>query len=242
MRIGVFSDVHGNWEALELVLRALKEDGADRLFCVGDIVGYGPDPDRCVEKVMESSDVVVAGNHDWAATGQTSTTYFNEYAKIAIEWTRTILSTETEDCLRELPVLCTEGEIALAHSTPDDPEAWNYLFDTFEARRSFNAMTTSICFIGHTHVPVAFIRESEEKISVGSAENVRIEEGKMYIINSGSVGQPRDGDPRAAYGIMDTDDKQFRLKRIPYPVEVVQEKMRRVGLPFYLIHRLSFGM
>ena len=241
MRIGVFSDVHGNWEALERVLRALEDDDVNRLYCAGDIVGYGPDPNLCVEKIMAVVDAVVAGNHDWAVTGQASTDSFNEYARSAIEWTRTMVSTETEGYLAKLPICYVEGEITTVHGTPVEPEAWNYMLDTGNAHRSFDAMTTQICFIGHSHIPVAFIRDSKDKISVRGAENVRIEEDKMYLINVGSVGQPRDGDPRAAYGILDTENNQFRLKRIRYPVEIVQDKMRRVGLPFRLIDRLAYG-
>lgn len=241
MRIGVFSDVHGNWEALEQVLMAFEEEGVNRLYCAGDIVGYGPDPNMCVEKIMAVADAVIAGNHDWAVTGQVSTSSFNEYARSAIEWTRTLVSAEAEEYLAKLPIRYVEGEITVVHGTPDEPEEWNYLFNVDDARRSFNALRTQICFVGHSHIPVAFIRDNENKTSVRGAENVRIEEDKMYLINVGSVGQPRDGDPRAAYGILDTDDNQFRLKRIPYPIEVVQEKMRRVGLPFRLIDRLAYG-
>jgi predicted phosphodiesterase len=241
MRIGIFSDVHGNWEALEQVLRALKEDDVNRLYCAGDIVGYGPDPNLCMEKIKAVADAVVAGNHDWAVTGQVSTSSFNEYARSAIEWTRTMVSTEAEEYLAKLPIRYVEGEITAVHGTPAEPEAWNYLLDAGDVNRNFDAMTTQICIVGHSHIPVAFIRDSEEKISVRGAENVRIEEDKMYLINVGSVGQPRDGDPRAAYGILDTNDKQFRLKRIRYPVEIVQEKMRRAGLPFRLINRLAYG-
>jgi len=241
VRIGIFSDVHGNVEALEVVLKALEEERVNRSFCLGDLVGYGPNPNRCVEKVMQFSDRVVAGNHDHAATGQTPTTYFNEYARMAIDWTRKVLSSNSMINLNRLPVVLIEGEITLVHATPDKPEAWHYIFTYADARRSFGVLKTPLCFVGHSHAPGAFVRNEEGEIFTHNPTEITLEEGKTYIINVGSVGQPRDGDPRASYGILDTEERRFQLKRLTYPVEVVQEKMWRENLPPALIDRLSFG-
>lgn len=241
MRYGVFSDVHGNLEALEVVLRALEEEKVDRTLCLGDLVGYGPNPNRCIERVMAFSDKIVAGNHDCAAVGVLSTTYFNEYARRAIDWTRDVLSSTSVDVLSGLPLLLVEEEVTMVHATPEAPALWDYIFYHSDARRSFAVLTTPLCFVGHSHVPVVFVRDEGGGVSLQDAGEVAVEEGKAYIINVGSVGQPRDGDPRASYGILDTQERRFWLRRLAYPVEEVQAKMRKEGLPGYLIDRLSVG-
>jgi predicted phosphodiesterase len=241
VRIGIFSDVHGNSEALEIVLKSLKYERVDRTICLGDLVGYGPEPNQCVDRVMNVADKVVVGNHDHAATGQLSTEHFNEYARRAIDWTREILSPASVNILKRLPLILTEGDITWVHATPEAPSEWYYILTYTDAHRSFQVLKGSLCFIGHSHVPVVFTKK-EEKISLEDATDVIIEPDKKYIINVGSVGQPRDGDPRASYGILDTDEPRFQLKRLPYPVDVVQEKMKKENLPPYLISRLSVGL
>ncbi len=242
MRIGIFSDVHGNIEALEVVLQALRYENIDRMICLGDLVGYGPSPNQCVERVIKEVDRIVAGNHDYAAVDQISTDNFNEYARKAIDWTHEVLTSTSIQVLSQLPLISIEEEVTYVHATPEEPADWHYIFTNDHARRSFNAMTTSICFVGHSHTPAAFIRNEKGDISIYDPTEVSIEEGKKYIINEGSVGQPRDGDPRACYGVLDTEEKRFRLKRLPYPVDRVQEKMWKEHLPSYLIHRLSVGL
>lgn len=242
MRIGIFSDVHSNIEALEVVLQALQYENIDYTVCLGDLVGYGPNPNQCVEKVMETVDHVIAGNHDYAAIDQVSTEYFNEYARRAINWTHDVLTSSSNHFLSHLPLVHAEEGITFVHATPDAPEEWRYILTNDHAHRSFDAMKTSICFVGHSHTPVAFIRDDRGEIAICDTTEISIEEGKKYIINEGSVGQPRDGDPRACYGVLDTDTKRFRLKRLPYPVDQVQKKMWKEHLPSFLIHRLSVGL
>lgn len=234
--------MHGNIEALEVVLQALQYENIDRMICLGDLVGYGPNPNQCVEKVIEEVDHVVAGNHDYAAIDQVSTEYFNEYARKAIDWTHDVLTSASIQILTRLPLISIEEEITYVHATPEEPAEWRYIFSNEDACRSFDAMTTSLCFVGHSHTPVAFVRNEADEISICDPTEVSIEEGKKYIINEGSVGQPRDGDPRACYGVLDTEGKRFNLKRLPYPVDRVQEKMWKEHLPSYLIHRLSVGL
>ena len=241
MRIGIFSDVHANGEALDVVLKALEYEEVNRIFCLGDLVGYGPMPNECIERTMAVADEVVGGNHDYAATSRISTDGFNDYAKQAIEWTQKVLTATSIARLNNLPMAITEGDIFIVHATPEAPEKWHYIFTYEEARRNFEFMTTPLCFVGHSHAPAAFIQNDKGEISIQSAVSVAIHAGKKYIINVGSVGQPRDGDPRACYGVLDTDRNQFQLKRLPYPVEIVQEKMQKKSLPRYLIERLSVG-
>jgi len=241
VRVGIFSDVHANLEALEIVLKAIEYENVDKTICVGDLVGYGPDPNQCIEKVMEIADIVVAGNHDYAACGMLSTEYFNEYAKMAIDWTSRVIETKFTYILSNLPLTVIEDEITVVHATPEAPGGWHYILDIADAQRSFRALKNSLCFVGHSHIPVAFVQDQDGKISIRNPSELNIKTDEKYIINVGSVGQPRDGDPRTTYGILDTNKKKFWLKRLPYPVEGVQGKMREENLPPYLINRLSVG-
>jgi predicted phosphodiesterase len=241
LRIGIFSDVHGNDEALTNVLNALNQENVERLICLGDLVGYGPEPNLCTRLVHEATPHIIAGNHDHAAVGLTSTDYFNTYARIAIEWTMEILTSEAAAHLKNLPLILEEEEATFVHATPKDPEEWHYVLTVQEARNQFQRLKTWLCFIGHSHLPLAFVQNSQGEITVQNAGNLFLEPDKRYIINVGSVGQPRDGDPRASWGVWDTDKKRFQLKRSAYPVDRVQEKMQKAKLPHYLIQRLSAG-
>jgi predicted phosphodiesterase len=241
MRLGIFSDVHGNMEALDAVLKALKGEDVNLTICLGDLVGYGPDPNQCVEKVMEASDIVLAGNHDYAAVNLESTEHFNECARTAIEWTNEVLTSASQDILAKLPLIETIDNILTVHATPEQPEQWHYITSAEDAYRNLVNMSVPICFVGHSHVPMAFIQQEEEQILLQSAAEVDIQPGQKVIINVGSVGQPRDGDPRAAYGIFDMKENKFNLKRLAYAVRKVQEKMQKKNLPSFLIERLESG-
>jgi predicted phosphodiesterase len=241
MRLGIFSDVHGNMEALDIVLNALKKEEVNLTICLGDLVGYGPDPNECVEKIMAASDIVLAGNHDYAAVNLESTEHFNESARTAIEWTSRVLTPESQEILSKLPLMETIDNILIVHATPEQPEQWHYISSAEDAYRNLVNMSVPICFVGHSHVPMAFIQQTEEQILLQSAAEVNIQPDQKTIINVGSVGQPRDGDPRAAYGIYDMKENQFHLKRLDYPIRKVQEKMQKENLPSFLIERLDTG-
>jgi predicted phosphodiesterase len=241
VRIGIFSDVHGNLEALEVVLNALEGENIDRIICVGDLVGYGPDPNRCIKKVLETADVTVAGNHDYAAIELTPLERFNEYARDAIKWTRKVLNSTSLKLLKKLPLIESDEGVTIVHASLEAPDEWNYVLSDDEAYRNLMALTTQFCFVGHSHIPVAFIRDEHFNVLIQKADEIMIEPTKMYLINVGSVGQPRDGDPRTVYGVLDIDVGKFQLKRIQYPVEKVQKKMADAGLPKFLIERLAVG-
>jgi predicted phosphodiesterase len=239
VKIGIISDIHSNFEALTAVLSALEKENVERVICLGDLVGYGPDPNACVELVLNSADFTVAGNHDRGATGSTPIGPFNQHARTAIEWTRTLLEPRWMSALSSLQLVYEESAFLAVHATPNFPDEWHYLFSKDEIVDNLEALTLPVCFVGHSHVPMAFELDPEHAILIRPADEVRFQPGWKYLINVGSVGQPRDGDPRAAYGVL--SDGVFTLKREAYDVPTVQGKMRNAGLPAPLIERLSAG-
>ena len=220
-------DIHSNLEALEVMLKRLSAEKVERIYCLGDIVGYGADPNECVERVRELSAVTVLGNHDAACTGHTSPDYFNSYARAAIEWTGRVLTSENLDFLKSLPLVHEDDSIFLVHSTPKEPAAWNYITSSSEAQPNLELLAPgTTCFIGHSHVPAQFNDEP----------------GRKKIINVGSIGQPRDRDPRACCGLFDTATGTFEWLREVYPVQEAARKIRHAGLPEFLAVRLFIGM
>ena len=241
MKIGIFADVHSNLEALESIFKALDRGKIDSYVCLGDMVGYGPDPNLCVKKIKDITTHVVIGNHDYAALGRMPIVIFNESARKIVEWTQHTIKPEIIQYLENLPLTIVDDNITYVHATPVDPESWHYISTFGHAIQSFEAMTTSLCFVGHSHAPVAFIQNEEDEILIKNTNNLEIKKKNKYIINVGSVGQPRDGDPRSCCGIFDTDNMKFELLRIEYPIKLVQKKMSDYNFPSYLINRLSRG-
>jgi len=213
----------------------------ERRACLGDLVGYGPDPRACAELIRQHADVVLAGNHDHAVVGLTDISLFNPYARAAVLWTRSQLTPVETSYLAALPVSCAWEGLCLAHSSPREPAMWHYVFSLEEAETNFHCFREPICFVGHSHCPAFFVQERPGRVVCRQAPQLAIEKGKRYLINVGSVGQPRDGDPRAAYLIYDTRTARIELKRVPYDVATTQAKMARAGLPPFLIERLSVG-
>jgi len=226
MRIGFISDIHGNMEALEVALAAIEKRQPDRLYCLGDIVGYGANPNECIERVRQSCQIVVLGNHDAALIGHTSIQYFNSYAQEAITWASRVITEENLAFLRAMPLALSSDGLLLVHATPRDPAHWDYIFSQKEAQRHFEVMEESVAFIGHSHIPAEFRDETTGK----------------RIINIGSVGQPRDGDARLSCGLFETEAGTFQWIREVYPVQDAAAKIRRAGLPEFLAQRLSLGM
>ncbi len=241
MKYAILSDVHSNLEAFQAVLTDLSQEKVDQTFFLGDIVGYGADPNQCIELLQGLTKFAVAGNHDWAAVELTEASSFNPVAKAAIEWTSRKVTVEHQKCLKKLPLTQNHHNFTLVHATPDEPEAWNYIFSLKEAQVSFQHHDQQICFLGHSHRPVVFKQDEERIPSILPNTTFTLKDSQRYIINVGSVGQPRDGDPRAAYGIYNLDDSCFTLKRIPYNIECAQEKIIAAGLPHFLAQRLASG-
>jgi putative phosphoesterase len=241
MRYGIFSDIHGNLEAFQEVINVYKNEKIDKYLCVGDIVGYGADPKECIDKTRQLQALAVAGNHDWAAVGMTDITYFNPVAEQAILWTRAKLSDEEKDFLKSLKLVYENSDLILVHGTLNKPEEFNYLMDVELAQVDFKLMKKNICFIGHSHIAGIFI-EAKGKISYSVQTQIKIDPNKKYIVNVGSVGQPRDRDNRASFCIFDSDRKEVYLKRVDYSIDKAQAKIIKAGLPPFLAARLSTGM
>jgi predicted phosphodiesterase len=241
MRYGIFSDVHSNLEALEAVLAALKQERVDKYLCVGDIVGYAADPEKCLNLIKSIVSVCVAGNHDWAATGKFALAHFNPYAKKAVIQNALQLSVEDKTYLNNLPLVFKQDSLTLVHATLDEPSSFNYLLNSEQAIRSFQALESQVCFIGHTHQPKIFEFKDDCRPILLATSSIKLRKNNKYIVNVGSVGQPRDGDSRASYCVFDTDKKDICIKRIGYDIKKAQKKILDARLPEFLATRLSSG-
>ena len=242
MRALIISDVHSNLEALRMVLQdAFRHGGFDVVWNLGDLVGYGPEPGECIDLLRRHHLVCIAGNHDEAVVGKISFAEFNTYAADAARWTATQLEYRHISFLYNLRKMERVGDFTLVHGTLRDP-LWGYLVDQQSAYDTFNRLESLYCLVGHSHI--AFLcAEMNSKVAFqpldeGGAVHLG---SQRLIINSGGVGQPRDGDPRPSYAIYDSDDASITRYRVAYNISVTQEKMRDEGLPSYLIHRLSQG-
>ena len=241
LRYGIFSDVHSNLEALDAVIKAYGREEIDKYLCVGDVVGYAANPKECIEKIRLLAMITVAGNHDWASVSLFSTDYFNPNALEAVFWTQRNLDEGGRYFLEHLMPIYKNEDLTLVHGTLDEPGDFNYMTDGYIASRTFGLLETDICFVGHTHVPGVFIKSENDKIHYQEGSTINIKEDSKYIINVGSVGQPRDGDPKAAYCIYDTDNKNVQIKRIGYDVQAARGKIINAGLPGFLGERLLVG-
>ncbi|HEY3064603.1 MAG TPA: metallophosphoesterase family protein [Methylomirabilota bacterium] len=240
MRYAVLSDVHGNLEALEAVL-ADAAAHADAVVCLGDVVGYGADPIPCVERLAERAQAVVAGNHEHGVTGQMSLAWFNQYARAAAEWTREQLDDDHRDWLAALPLTASVGDATLVHASPRHPEEWDYLVSAEDGYAAFDAFETRVCFVGHSHLPGVWSLGSAGREHEGGNVDVTLEAGRRYLVNVGSVGQPRDRDVRAAYAVWDADGRRIQIRRVAYDVNVARAKIAAAGLPRFLADRLAAG-
>ena len=243
MRHAIVADIHSNLAAFQTVLEDLeKRGGAEEIWCLGDVVGYGPDPKECIELLRQYRHLCIAGNHDLAAIGKLDTAYFNPEAAAATHWTAEQLSPEDVDYLQNLPFTLKQGDFTLVHGSPREP-IWEYVLSMQTANINFQHFDTKFCLVGHSHVPLIFdldqngaslLHQLPDELSLKKEE-------KRLIINCGGVGQPRDGDPRTSYAIFDDDQGILYHYRIEYDISATQQKMKRVGLPSRLIDRLNYG-
>lgn len=241
MRYGIFSDIHSNAEALGAVIEAYKKEYIDKYLCIGDIVGYATNPKECIEKTKMLAMITVAGNHDRASVNLFSADYFNPLAKEAVIWTQHNLDDQSRYFLEGLKLIYKNEDLTMVHGTLEEPQDFNYMTDGYIALKTSELLETDICFVGHTHVPGTFIKSENGSIQYQTENNIDIKEKNKYIINVGSVGQPRDGNPEAAYCIYDTKNKNVQIKRINYDVQAAQRKIINAGLPGFLGERLLVG-
>jgi diadenosine tetraphosphatase ApaH/serine/threonine PP2A family protein phosphatase len=241
MSIIILSDIHSNLEAFQAVLQDLSHEQVDQMLFLGDVVGYAADPGPCIETLRGLTPHMVAGNHDWAAAGLTDIDYFNPVARAAIEWTAGSITADHAAFLKGLPLTVSLPDILLVHATACQPEAWDYIFSMEDASQCFRHCDQHICFIGHSHYPISFAQDEEGDISVLGSASFTLLDSCRYIINVGSVGQPRDGDPRAAYGIYKPEEASFHIKRVPYDIKRTRGKIIAAGLPPFLAERLEEG-
>ncbi len=242
MRYAIISDIHANLAAFTAVLADIEhQGGAEKVWCLGDVVGYGPDPHECIELLHQINHVCVAGNHDWAAIGKISTSEFNPDAALACQWTAQQLSSADVEYLEKLPLVIEEGDFTLVHGSPREP-IWEYLVTTGIAEENFAYFKSQFFLVGHSHVPLVFSYGEDGTSASRFSTNVKLVLGKnRLIINPGGVGQPRDGDPRASYAIYDSEARLIRLYRVPYDIRATQDRMVERGLPMRLVARLSYG-
>ncbi|HOW28544.1 MAG TPA: metallophosphoesterase family protein [Elusimicrobiota bacterium] len=244
MRYGIFADIHSNLEALQNVLKQLKLLGMDRYCCLGDLVGYGPHPNDVVEKIRSLENVtVVAGNHDYGSVDKISVANFNQYAQEAIAFTKKQLKPENAAYLASLPERFVGDDFMMVHGSPLDPLN-EYLLTPEQYAANEGAFTKDICFIGHSHIVFNMSKKETGPVEVHrliEGESIRVEKGVRLVVNVGSVGQPRDGDPRAACAVYDTDMRRITIYRFSYAIPAVQFDMKRNNLPHFLVERLAFG-
>lgn len=250
MRVLILSDTHSNLEALEAVLADVSStdvtlgdtQGFDMIWSLGDIVGYGPNPNECIARIEEFEHVAIPGNHDWGVLGRIDLDDFNPEARQANLWNREQLTPASRKYLEKLAEVRVEAPCTLAHGSPRHP-IWEYIIQLPTAQANFEFFDTSICLVGHTHLPVIFrlLPSGECQAIVPPEQPVRLSREERYIINPGSVGQPRDGDPRAAYMFLDTETLTIEHRRVAYDVGQVQQKIRARGLPSRLSTRLEHG-
>ena len=244
MRYAIIADTHANLAALTAVLDDIKQrGGVEEVWCLGDVVGYGPDPHQCIELLRQYNHVCIAGNHDWAAIGKIDTSDFNPDATAACHWTTQQLSLEDVEYLSNLPLVIERDNFTLVHGSPRDP-IWEYLLSTSSAGENFDFFQSQFCLVGHSHMPLIFEYNETKTCSLikfPTDAELRLSENRL-IINPGSIGQPRDSDPRASYAIYDSTSRTIEHHRITYDICTTQEKMIEYGLPKRLVTRLNYGM
>ena len=242
MRVAVISDIHGNLHALEAALAAVDAERPDTIWCLGDLVGYGPRPNRCCRVVRERAAVCLAGNHDLGVLGELDLGEFSPDAAASARWTRDVLSEDARTYLAGLEPTGTAEGVELYHASPRDP-VWDYVLSAEAAVASLELTQAPMVLVGHSHVPLAIVLE-ENVLSGGlAAGGAEAELGRgRWLLNPGSIGQPRDGDPRAAFLLLDFDARRATFHRVPYPVERTQAEIRERGLPDTLAERLAHGV
>lgn len=241
MNWAIFSDVHANLEALTAVKADAKQQGVTRFFFLGDAVGYGASPNECLGQIGELAEVCILGNHDQAVLGSGALKGFNEHARAAILWTRATITNDAREKLQTFVMEHQTDEFQLVHASPHNPECWDYIVDPWAAREAFAGFDGPLCLIGHTHQPLVIKNNKMVPQPVSNFAELAIDNGTRYLVNVGSVGQPRDKDPRACYVLFDPETHRLKYRRVAYDLAAAQAKMRQAALPEGLIKRLGEG-
>jgi len=244
MRYGILGDIHANLAALETALDALEELGAEVIVSVGDVVGYGAAPAECIDLLRAAGALVVKGNHDAACVHEIDTVFFNQYARAAMEWTRSVLGPAHLEWLRSLPMTLELQHCNVAHGTLNGPENYDYLLGIRDAQPTLDVMTRPVCFVGHSHIPIAVLRPAEalDRLAYCPDPIIDLAEAARTVVNVGSVGQPRDEDPRLAIALFDSDQSKVWIHRREYDIERETLRIRAAGLPSMLADRLWLGV
>jgi diadenosine tetraphosphatase ApaH/serine/threonine PP2A family protein phosphatase len=238
----VFSDVHGNLEALYAALRFIERYPDAKIYSLGDIVGYGANPKECLSEVRKIAHISLAGNHDHAVIGLTTIKHFNPYARAAVIWTADFLDEQDKKYLSGLPLYKKSKKKAFwVHSSPLNPSQWNYIMSIDDAKRNFTGFKEPLCFIGHSHSPMVIVLSPDSKLFFDKNEIIQIKPENRYIINVGSIGQPRDGDWRACLILYDDETQIIKFIRLEYDLSTTQTKIIQAGLPDFLAERLLYG-
>ena len=240
MRFGIFGDVHGNIEAFRKVIEFYKKENIDEYLCAGDIVGYGANPGECIEEIKRLKAETVCGNHDWAAAGTFPLYDFNPAARSAIEWTLENLNLSDKKFLKRLMLINKKKDFYVVHGSLYKADCFPYILDPESAYKCFCDMNRDLCFVGHSHVAGFFFMQ-DERVDYARECLVRVKPKVKYIVNVGSIGQPRDGDPMAAFCIFDTDKSTIEIKRVDYDIETAKNSILNAGLPEVLAYRLLEG-
>jgi len=240
MRYGIFSDVHSNLEAFEVALDFYKKEAVDKFIYLGDIIGYAANPNECTSLLRRLNPICIAGNHDWAAIDKFNIAHFNVYAREAILWTQKELTEESIQYLQGFNLTYQEDDFICVHGSLDEPEQFNYIFDVADARLNFPYLQKRLCFIGHSHRMEVYCLEDGEVSCIRDYE-IKLKEDQKYIINVGSVGQPRDRDPRLSLSIYDSELEVVKFFRLEYNIKKAADKIIENKLPFILAERLYTG-
>ena len=239
MKFAIIADIHANLDAFQVVLEDCKKQQVTHYACLGDVVGYNANPKECLDIVRAMNMPCVKGNHDEYCSSEEHLEGFNPAAAEAVNWTRKQLTAEDRQWLRDLKYTRMVTNFTIVHATLDGPQRWGYVFDKLAAAASLTYQNTSVCFFGHTHVPVAFMKDSV--VRGGTYSKFKLEQGKKYFVNVGAVGQPRDNNPKSAYVIYDTLEATIELRRLDYDIAAAQKKILAAGLPERLAERLAYG-
>jgi predicted phosphodiesterase len=239
MKYAIIADIHGNLDAFQVVLEDIRAQNASHIVCLGDVVGYNAQPKECLDIIRQMNIPCVKGNHDEYCSTDNHLEGFNPHAAEAVHWTRNQLTEDDKHWLRDLKYTRMAANFTMVHATLDAPDRWGYVFDKLAAAASFPYQNTQMCFFGHTHVPVAFMRDTV--VRGGTYSKFKVDPSKKYFINVGAVGQPRDNNPKAAYVLYDMDLQTIEIRRLEYDIASAQKKILDAGLPERLAERLAYG-